>query len=81
MLKCSKCESQLIWQNDFDFEDYGIKGQGIVGVYLCTHCGAFHLLHMEAEKGLTKILVAQEDDEEAEELVGDNMTKVIGWME
>ena len=38
--KCFFCGSNLIWQNDFDTEDYGIEQEGIVTVLLCSGCGA-----------------------------------------
>jgi|TARA_R110000787_G_scaffold91605_1_gene192948 hypothetical protein len=30
----------MIWGNDFDFDDYGFSGEGIVGGYTCNnkHC-------------------------------------------
>lgn len=39
MAKCLNCGHELIWQNDFSFEDYGREGDGIVQVYACPHCG------------------------------------------
>ena len=39
-IKCFFCRGQLIWQNDFDTEDYGIEDEGIVTVLLCSSCGA-----------------------------------------
>jgi len=29
----------LIWQNDYDFEDLGYEGSGIVREFVCGHCG------------------------------------------
>ena len=34
---CSLCKKELIWNNDFDYEDYGREGGGIVGVYSCVN--------------------------------------------
>ena len=34
------CEKTATWLADFDFEDYGIEGQGIVHELICTNCGA-----------------------------------------
>lgn len=37
-MTCPRCNTQMIWGNDFDFEDYGYEGEGIIGVYTCaTH--------------------------------------------
>jgi len=30
----------VIWQSDFDFEDFGYDGNGIVHICHCTNCGA-----------------------------------------
>lgn len=38
--KCFLCGGQVIWQSDFDFEDYGYEGEGIVQNYTCSKCGA-----------------------------------------
>lgn len=37
-MKCVNCGCTMGWQNDFDFEDYGIEGEGIVTVYHCGNC-------------------------------------------
>tara|TARA_R100000781_G_C4081998_1_gene128028 strand:+ start:340 stop:504 length:165 start_codon:yes stop_codon:yes gene_type:complete len=37
---CCACHTSLIWQSDFDFEDYGrFDCVGIVGVYECVNEG------------------------------------------
>lgn len=37
---CPKCTDPMIWGSDFDYEDYGYEGEGIVGNYTCNnkHC-------------------------------------------
>lgn len=41
MYQCFHCgHYAVIWQADFDFEDYGYDGGGIVQNCLCTNCGA-----------------------------------------
>ena len=34
------CTYSLVWDSDFDFDDYGYEGEGIVHVCHCTNCGA-----------------------------------------
>jgi len=34
---CPLCKKELLWNNDFDYEDYGKEGDGIVGVYSCVN--------------------------------------------
>lgn len=41
MYECFHCLTKsVIWDADFDFEDFGYEGQGIVHVCHCTNCGA-----------------------------------------
>tara|TARA_R100001443_G_scaffold75656_1_gene83208 strand:+ start:110 stop:280 length:171 start_codon:yes stop_codon:yes gene_type:complete len=35
--KCLNCQNDLLWSNDFDYEDYGMEGEGIVSVYTCLY--------------------------------------------
>ena len=57
MYQCFHCLSDsVIWDADFDFEDFGYEGQGVVHICHCTNCGA------EIE-----YRVPISDDEDAEE--------------
>ena len=39
--ECFRClHKSVIWDNDFDFEDFGYEGEGIVHCCHCLHCGA-----------------------------------------
>lgn len=39
--QCFHCLSNsVVWQSDFDYEDYGLEGEGIVQVCHCSNCGA-----------------------------------------
>lgn len=41
MYECFHCgEKAVIWDSDFDTEDYGYEPGGIVHVCHCTNCGA-----------------------------------------
>ena len=41
LLPCFHCgESAIIWDSDFNFEDMGYEGDGIVHICHCTACGA-----------------------------------------
>lgn len=46
-MKCWFCGGNLVWQNDFSFEDYGVDGDGIVAVLCCAECNA----HIECYSG------------------------------
>lgn len=39
-MKCWFCGGTLIWNNDYNYEDYGLDGEGIVSVLVCSECGA-----------------------------------------
>ena len=41
MYQCFHClHDTVIWDSDFDFDDLGYEGHGIVHFCHCTHCGA-----------------------------------------
>ena len=41
MYQCFHCGlNGVIWDGDFDFEDYGFEGEGIVHHCHCMYCGA-----------------------------------------
>lgn len=41
MYQCFHCLNEnVVWDSDFDFEDYGLDGTGIVHHCHCTNCGA-----------------------------------------
>ena len=41
MYECFHCLTKsVIWDADFDFEDFGYDGAGIVHCCHCTNCGA-----------------------------------------
>lgn len=41
MYQCFHCGAYaVVWRADFDFEDYGMEGEGIVHVCHCDNCGA-----------------------------------------
>ena len=35
---CYNCGSEVVWQNDFTFEDYGVDEEGIVSIQHCPNC-------------------------------------------
>ena len=39
--QCFHCGAQsVVWQSDFDLEDLGYEGEGIVHMCECSNCGA-----------------------------------------
>jgi len=38
--KCWFCKSEMMWNCDYDFKDYGIDGKGVVVSLSCPNCGA-----------------------------------------
>lgn len=41
MYECFHCGAKaVIWDGDFDYEDYGYEGAGIIHECHCTNCGA-----------------------------------------
>lgn len=41
MYECFHCGNEsVLWDSDFDYEDMGYEGEGIVHICHCTNCGA-----------------------------------------
>ena len=41
MYQCFHClENSVVWECDYDFEDFGYEGEGIVQICHCNNCGA-----------------------------------------
>lgn len=41
MYECFHCGHRaVVWESDFDFDDFGYEGEGIVHICHCAHCGA-----------------------------------------
>lgn len=39
--ECFHClHDAVVWQGDYDYEDYGYIGEGIVQILHCSNCGA-----------------------------------------
>lgn len=49
-MDCWFCGSDMIWGSDFDFEDYGLKGDGIVATLDCSECGAYAEYYSEPKE-------------------------------
>ena len=41
--KCFYCGGFVIWGGDFDFEDYGYEGEGIVSNLCCPKCNVEYI--------------------------------------
>lgn len=58
--QCFHClHDSVYWEADFDFEDFGYEGEGIVQICRCSNCGA----EIEYRIPLGK----EEDDEDIQE--------------
>lgn len=41
MYECFHClQKTVVWDCDYDFEDYAMEGEGIVHICHCSNCGA-----------------------------------------
>ena len=40
-MNCWFCNSDMIWGSDFNFEDYGLEGDGVVATLTCSECEAY----------------------------------------
>ena len=39
-MECWHCKEDVIWGGEFDYEDYGLEGEGIVSNFSCSSCEA-----------------------------------------
>lgn len=50
MYECFHCgEMAVIWDSDFEYEDYGLEGAGIIHECHCTNCGARITYYIDCE--------------------------------
>ena len=56
---CNQCGSDMIWQSDFSFEDYGYEGDGLVAVAICSKCGTYAEYRTETTVSLDEIKAKQ----------------------
>lgn len=41
MYQCFHClQNTVAWDSDYDFEDFGYEGEGIIHMCHCSNCGA-----------------------------------------
>ena len=51
MYECFHCGHRSVyWMNDYDFDDYGKEGEGIIHECQCGHCGAFITYYVPAKE-------------------------------
>ena len=55
-MKCWHCNNELIWGGDFDYEDYGLDGKGIVSNLSCSKCNAYVEVYLNLDEGDTNDL-------------------------
>ena len=41
MVKCYNCESDMIWRHDFNFNEVGYEGDGVVTSFICPACDTY----------------------------------------
>tara|TARA_R100001443_G_scaffold25193_1_gene37883 strand:+ start:1832 stop:1999 length:168 start_codon:yes stop_codon:yes gene_type:complete len=55
MFPCHKCDKKLVWQSDYDYQDFGIEDRlGIVGMYECEPCGVWVEIYEDIIDGKQK---------------------------
>ena len=48
-MECWHCRENLVWNNDYSYEDYGLENEGIVTVLHCSNenCNAYVEVHLD----------------------------------
>jgi len=41
MVECYNCRTEMIWGNDFDFDDFDYEGEGVVSCFTCPRCDTY----------------------------------------
>lgn len=54
-MNCYRCNTELIWGNDFDYNDYNLEGDGIVTNLSCSKCGAYVEVYLPSDWTGTEI--------------------------
>ena len=51
-MKCWHCKNELIWNTDFNYEDYGLDGDGVISALSCPNqsCGAYVEVYLKGEE-------------------------------
>lgn len=50
MYECFHClQKTVVWDSDFDYEDYGYEKPGIIHECHCTNCGAKIIYYVSLE--------------------------------
>jgi len=71
-MNCWHCNSEVIWGGDFDFEDYGMEGEGIVSNLTCSNCKAYYECYLDFEEesnGEKEIISSQDKSNEGKESI------------
>lgn len=70
MYQCFNClQDTVCWDCDYDFDDFGCEGEGIVHVCHCTNCGAdieyrVPVDDMDIEELLLRDMGSDDDDDD-----------------
>ena len=65
-MNCWHCGSEVIWGGDFDFEDYGMDGEGIVSNLSGSNCKAYYECYLDLGEESNEER-KEEDDESRKE--------------
>ncbi|HSQ87978.1 hypothetical protein [Romboutsia sp.] len=63
-MKCKECGADLRWESDFDFENVGYKGKGIVSYYNCDSCDLLHESVIDFTINLQILRIVEVEEEE-----------------
>lgn len=73
MFKCSRCKTRMINKGSADYETYHHDGEGVVIVYFCPKCEAYHIFYINRELCVEQIIVAFDDTDRGIRLTGEEM--------
>ena len=50
MTQCWNCGTEMIWDRELSFEEYGIDGEGIITVFTCPNCNALAFFYTSLDE-------------------------------
>ena len=55
-MKCWHCLEDLMWSSDCNYEDYNLKGEGVVSFLDCSNCEASVVVYLPGKNTDDKFL-------------------------
>ena len=75
-MNCWNCNYELKWNCDYDFEDYGMEGEGIVSILSCDYCEAE--VKVSTPNNSLRTSMQKSADAEDPNYISPKLSKILG---